>query len=138
MKKVSILIPSCHLDDLQECTKSIIATTDLAKYDAEVITCINGYGTEGIDYLKSLGDHFRFVYADRQLGSCFATNLAAKVSDAEFLIRMDEDNVLLDWYWLEMLLASCSDEKVGEAGPWLQHQFGYNGGVKPHHFPRNV
>jgi hypothetical protein len=112
--------------------------TDLLKYDAEVIACINGYGTydaegwsvdrvlDGIDYMKSLGERFRFAYTDRLLGSCCATNLAAKVSDANYLVRMDEDNILLDTYWLEMLLMPfLSDDKIGEVGPWIQHQFGY-------------
>ena len=126
MRNISILIPSCNFCDLQDVIKSINATTDLTQYDAEVIACINGYGTEGIEYIKSLGDRFRFVYADRKLGSCFATNVAAKVSDANFLVRMDEDNIVLDWFWLEMMLAPFwGDEKIGEVGPWVQHQFGY-------------
>lgn len=126
MRNVSVLIPSCNFEYLQGCIKSILDWTDLAAYDAEVIVSINGSGIEAVDYVKSLGERFRYTYADHRVGSCTATNLAAKMSDAKYLVRMDEDVLIQDWWWLKRFLEICEDEKVGQVGPWLQHQFGYN------------
>ena len=128
MKNISILIPSCSFPDLRQCVESIIKNTDLEKHDVEVIVCMNGCEIEAIDYIKSLGERFRFIWVDRRIGSCYATNLAAKISDAKYLMRMDEDVIVLDWgnqYWLDLLLAPFVDEKMAQVGPWLQHHFGY-------------
>src|SRR5208283_2716711 len=89
------------------------------------VVSMNGCELEAIDYIRSLGSRFRFVWVDRRIGLCAATNLASKVCDGEFLVRMDDDVIILDSkVWLDLLVKPFKDENVGQNGVWLQTTWG--------------
>lgn len=125
--KISIIITTCRFDLLKQCIESILKTTDLEKADAEIIVSMNGCEFEAINYIKSLGNRFRFVWVDRRIGLCAATNLASKVCTGEYLVRMDDDVVIHNWginRWIDMLIKPFENEKVGQNGVWLQTSWG--------------
>ena len=118
MKNISIIIPCCNFEMLKNCVNSIIRNTDLEKHDIEVIVSLNGCDIAAIDYIRSLGDRFRFIWIDCRVGLCTSANLAGLICDGNYIIRMDEDVVILDWgkdIWIDMLLNSFI-EKVGQVG----------------------
>lgn len=118
MKNISIIIPCCNFECLKECVASIIRNTDLEKYDIEVVASLNGCDIKAIDFIRGLGDRFRFVWVDQKIGLCASANLAAKICNGIYLIRMDEDSMILDWgknMWIELLLNSFT-EKIGQVG----------------------
>jgi GT2 family glycosyltransferase len=125
--KISIIIRTCRFDLLKQCIESILKTTDLEKADAEIIVSMNGCEFEAINYIKSLGNRFRFVWVDRRIGVSKATNLASKVCNCEYIVVMDDDVVILEWginCWLDMLIKPFENEKVGQTGVWLQTSWG--------------
>lgn len=130
--KISILLPTCTFAYLKVCLESVVRTTDLEKCDAEVIVGMNGCDIEAIDYVKSLGSRFRYIWVDRRIGLCSISNLVAKIADGEYLVRMDDDLEILPWgcnnVWLDLLLAPfLEDSNVGQTGPSLQVSYGgYN------------
>ena len=132
MKNISIIIPCCNFECLKSCTKSIIDYTDLEKYDIDIIASLNGCSIESIDYIKSLGNRFRFVWVDQRIGLCRASNLAYSMCDSKYLIRMDEDVAILDWgnnIWVDMMLNPFSDEKTGQVGVVVHDRAEYKSAV---------
>ena len=129
MKKISILIGTCNINYLKESLESIIRNTDFEVIDAEVVICINGGEPEIISYVQSLGSRFRFIWVDRRIGHPAAYNLAARFADGEYLIKTDDDLLILDWggnnNWIDRLLEPFqNDAKMGQVGPQFELLFG--------------
>jgi glycosyltransferase involved in cell wall biosynthesis len=126
--KASILIPTCNFEKFKSCIKSIMRNTDLEKKDLEIIVSMNGCGIEAIDYVKTLGSRVRFVWFDKRMGAVTAVNLAAKVSDSELFIRIDDDVTILDWggdTWVDYLIQPFfEEENVGQTGPVSEDSWG--------------
>ena len=127
--KYSILIPTCKFAVVKPCIDSILKTTDLEKVDAEVIIAMNGCEPMAIDYIRSLGRRFRFIWADKRIGAVTALNLAAQISDGEYIIKMDDDVEILDWggnnSWINLLTDPfLQDVKMGQVGAMLEYTWG--------------
>ena len=129
--KISIIICTCNFGCLKPCLEALVKNTDLEKADAEVIVAMNGCEPEAKAFVESLGSRFRYIWVDRRAGLCTMTNLAAKIADGEYLVRLDDDAFILDWggnnLWLDWLLTPfLVDKMVGQTGPALErHEGGY-------------
>ena len=125
--KISILLTTCKFTVLKPCIESILKNTNFKEADAEVIVAMNGCEEEAFDYVRSHG--FRFIWVDRRIGAVAAYNLAAQVSDGEYLVKMDDDVIILDWgannQWLNLLLEPyLKEQNVGQTGVWKDKTWG--------------
>jgi glycosyltransferase involved in cell wall biosynthesis len=97
--------------------------------DAEVIVAMNGCEEIAVDYIRSLGRRFRFIWTDKRIGAVTALNLAAQISDGEYIIKMDDDVEILDWggnnSWINLLTEPfLQDNKMGQTGAFLESSWG--------------
>jgi GT2 family glycosyltransferase len=127
--KISVIIATCKFKLIKQCVDSILESTDLeGKYDIEFIVAMNGCEIEAIDYIRSLGKRFRFIWFDQRMGAVTVFNLAAKIANSDYLVKMDDDVIILNWrtdLWLDLLLAPfLNNDKVGQTGPLLQQSYG--------------
>ena len=121
--KYSIIILTCNFERLKKAIESIIKTTSFN--DAEIIVAMNGCQPEARKYIESLG--FRFIWIDRKVGAITSFNLAAKIADGKYLIKLDDDIQILDWgsnnYWIKLLEEPFSDPKMGVVGPVIDPNY---------------
>ena len=118
---ISIIIPTYnHLEDcLKPCIESIIKYTDLC--NVEIIIVANGCMDNTKEYIESLGNPFKLIFINEQLGYTKATNLGIKESKGEYIILLNNDTVLLEQSkntWIEMLKFPFKNSKdIGITGP---------------------
>lgn len=130
--KYSIVIPTYkHLDDcLKPCLNSIIETTNLS--NVEVIVVANGCGDDGSkEFVESLGEHFKLIWFPEAIGYTRATNEGIKVSKGDYVILLNNDCVIYNWYyknaWIDLLEAPfLSDEKMGITGTLKGYDYNFN------------
>jgi hypothetical protein len=119
MIKYSIIIPVYK--NFEECTKpcleSIIQTTDLS--NVEVIVVANGCDDDGTkEFVESLGDRFILIWFDEPLGYTKATNIGISNALGEYLILLNNDVVLFNDTWINMLEQPfLEDPKMAITGP---------------------
>ena len=118
--KFSIIIPTYrHLEDcLIKCCQSIIKFTNLD--DIEILVVANGCGNDGTkEYVESLGNPFRLIWIEEQLGYTKSINIGIKESKGEFVILLNNDCEILPSeknQWIEILNKPFKDSKVGMTG----------------------
>jgi glycosyltransferase involved in cell wall biosynthesis len=127
------MLATCKFDVLKPCLESILQHTDLQTADAEIIVAMNGCEEEALDYVRNLITTFksriRFIWVDRRIGAVATYNLAAQISEGEYLVKMDDDITILDWggnnTWLNLLLEPYStDQGLGQTGVWVDKTWG--------------
>ena len=111
--KYSIVIPTYnHCDDLlRPCLESIVRFTDLS--DAEVLVVANGCTDGTKEYVESLGEPFKLIWVEEQLGFTKATNLGFKQAIGDYVVLLNNDTMLLEQKgnaWLEMLQKPFLDD----------------------------
>jgi GT2 family glycosyltransferase len=116
--KISIIIPTYnHLDDyLKPCCESIIKNTNLK--NVEIIIVANGCVDKTREYVESLSKPFKLVWFEQALGYTRAINEGLKVAQGEYVVLLNNDVVLLNPTWIELLLKPfliC--DNVGITGP---------------------
>ncbi len=105
--KYSIVIPTYnHLEDcLKPCLTSIIKNSDLSTL--EVIVVANGCTDGTRQYIEDLGHPFRVVWFDEAIGYTKATNAGIIAATGEYIVLLNNDNVILDFQskndWLRIL-----------------------------------
>jgi len=92
--------------------------------EVEVIVVANGCTDNTKEYVEYLGDLCTFVWSDKALGYAKATNLGLRASKGEYLLLLNNDTVVQDKSWLDLLLAPFSDPKVGVVGPIMHTEVG--------------
>jgi beta-1,4-mannosyl-glycoprotein beta-1,4-N-acetylglucosaminyltransferase len=118
--KYSIIIPTYnHLDDcLKPCLESIIKYTNLD--EVEVIVVANGCTDGTKDYVRGLGHPFKLFWMTDPAGYTKATNEGIKISMGEYVVLLNNDNILLEQpksEWLRMLEKPYIDNpKTGITG----------------------
>ena len=114
--KVSIVIGTLnHLDDLlKPCLESIKANTDLS--DTEVIVVANGCTDGTADYVDGLGAPFRLLWFNEPLGFPKANNEGIIRAKGDYIVLLNNDTILLNNQWINILLAPFVDPEVGIAG----------------------
>lgn len=104
--KYSIVIPTYnHCDDLlKPCIESIYRNTDLS--NVEIIVVANGCTDNTREYVESLPNNVRLIWAEKALGYTKATNLGILASQAEYVLLLNNDVQILDYgkhTWLSEL-----------------------------------
>jgi len=116
--RYSIIIPTYNhfYDCLKPCLDSIIKNTDLK--DVEIIVVANGCTDETKSYVESLG--LKLIWIDEPAGYTKATNEGIKASSGDYIILLNNDNVILDSeknLWLKILSDPfAKDASVGMTG----------------------
>ena len=136
--KISIIITtSNHCEDhLKPCIESIKKNTDLS--DVEIIVVANGCKDNTNDYLMSISNtSFKYsisssgmsgypqkpgntttVWFDEQIGYTKAVNEGIKVSSGEYILLLNDDTVILNSNWLDILMKPFVDlPNCGITGP---------------------
>jgi len=130
--KYSIVIPTYnHLEDcLKPCIESIIRYTDLS--NVEVIVVANGCTDGTRQYVESLGEHFRLIWADAPLGYIKPTNMGIREAKGEYVVLLNNDVILCEQpknLWLFMLESPfIKDPKTGITGPYKDILFYWESG----------
>jgi GT2 family glycosyltransferase len=117
--KVSIVIPAYKPASLLAgCLERIIKNTILS--DIEIIVVCNGSDRESAEIVMNLGEPFKLVWCADALGFTKATNIGIKLATGEYVVIMNTDAYLLDYYdknvWLNRLIDPFKDTKVGITG----------------------
>lgn len=124
--KISIIIPTLnHLEDcLKPCIESIIKYTDFKPInrplEIDVIVVANGCTDATAAYIKALEAPFKLLWHKSPLGYPKAVNKGIEASNADYVILLNNDTVLLEQKkndWIYMLLDPFVNENVGVTGP---------------------
>lgn len=123
--KISIIIPTYnHCDDfLKPCLESIVKNTG-DQYDIEFIVVANGCVDNTMEYLLSLPQdmNMNIIWYRDPMGFTKSVNMGLKVASGDYLIIMNNDIVILDFWekdaWITALLKPFMDDrKMGVVGP---------------------
>jgi len=126
--KVSIIITtSNHCEDyLKPCLESINKNTDLT--NVEIIVVANGCRDNTGEYLAKNGFIYGYgspldqktkeVWFDESIGYTKACNAGIKLSRGEYILLLNDDTVILDKSWLDILLKPFAEVyNCGITGP---------------------
>lgn len=128
-EKTSIIIPTFnHLEDcLKPCLRSIINTTDLS--NTEVIVVANGCTDGTREYVESLGEPFRLIWIDKQVGFIKATNEGIRAATGDYIVFLNNDTEVIGRNWLDILKKPFLDPSVGITGPYKDWRFYWDNDV---------
>lgn len=108
-----------HLEDcLKPCIDSIINNTDLT--NAEIIVVANGCTDGTKDYLRERArkmPYFNYLWFNEPLGFPLTNNKGLYNSLGDYVVLLNNDTVLLNNSWLDVLLQPFEDNAVGLTGP---------------------
>ena len=106
--KYSIIIPTYGTQKplLQKCVSSVLATTNMD--GVEIIVSSNACTDDTNDYLAAIsdGDQIKFISTDERIGHGLACNRAVELAKGDFIIKLDNDIIILDWgkdRWIQQL-----------------------------------
>ena len=118
---VDILIPTRdRVDLLQRCIESILSLTN---YDNYVITVIDNDSKDAQTWAfhtqMSSHTNYRRIDYSGDFNYSAINNLAAKESNAEYLILLNNDTEVLQADWLQRMIAELSQEDIACVGTRL-------------------
>ena len=121
--RVSIIIPVYNaFDSAAKCLDSVYAAR--VSLEFEVIVVDNGSGEPFDEYLGSVRvrrDNLRVIHFEKPLGFARAVNEGARRARHEFLVLLNSDTVVTDW-WLDRLIEPMSeDPSIAISGPLTNH-----------------
>ena len=100
--KVSIIVTSYNYEDyIVECVESCLNQKTFHNY--EVIVIDDGSSDKTVRLLNEISDSRLKVYQNQNRGIEFSSNYGIKVSDADYLVRVDADDKLSPEYLREMV-----------------------------------
>lgn len=122
----SIIIPTRDgLSFLETCVKSIMHVTNTSRDLYEIIIVDNGsVEQKTIDYLedgKSKG-WFRVMRDDGNFNYSRLNNNAARLSNAQALVFLNNDTIIIQPDWLTRLIETCLGDNVGAVGVKLLYE----------------
>ena len=111
---VSIIIPTLnHCNDVVECLESIVFSEPSTTY--EVIVVDDGSDEKELALLSDV-PNLRFVRLDTNQGFAAATTAGINLSQAEYIVLLNNDTVVLQG-WLDQLVKTVeSDHQIGLVG----------------------
>lgn len=132
--RVSILVPTRNgLDVLRTCLESVLALTTYPDYELVVID--NGSDDPAtLDYLAEVGRRdarVRVLRDDRPFNYSALNNAAARQTDGEFLVLLNNDIEVITPDWLDEMVSLAAQDGVGAVGARLLYGDGrlQHGGV---------
>ncbi|MEW6657929.1 MAG: glycosyltransferase family 2 protein [Thermodesulfobacteriota bacterium] len=119
--QVSIIIPfRDKVDLLEKCVTSILSKTDYQRYE---IILVNNQSTESatIAYLQEMSDHpaIRLLSYNYPFNYSAINNYAARQTDADFILFLNNDTEVITPEWLRAMLESLDRREVGAVGAKL-------------------
>ncbi len=133
-KKVDIIIPMKDKWYLtKECVESIISKTTYENYQITIID--NGSQNEltfkWFDEVKKLDKRVRVINANFEFNWSKLQNFGINNSDAEVFVFLNNDTIIIEENWLELLCENALRDEVGVVGPLLLYEDGtiQHGGV---------
>ena len=122
--KVSILIPNKdHRELLEPCIKSILELTTYNNY--EIVVIENNSSKKEIfayyDELKSAQKVRVIEYPDLEFNYQKIMNFAVKNCEADYILQLNNDTLLLTPNWLELMLELAERENVGAVSAKLYY-----------------
>jgi O-antigen biosynthesis protein len=124
--KYSIVIPTYnHCDDLlKPCIDSVFKNTHM--HDIEIIVVANGCTDNTRDYINTI-DNVSLLWFDEPIGYTRAVNEGIKVSKGEYVLLLNNDVQILDYWpknqWLEKLTEPfLINDKVAVTGTVQYHE----------------
>lgn len=125
---VTIILPTRDkLDLLQACIDSLWRETDYPSAKLDVVVVDNGSEEwETLDYLRrgARAGRFRVIDAPFPFNYSRMNNMAARSSDSELLVLLNNDTEIQDAGWLRCLAAYAMQPDVGAVGPKLLYEDG--------------
>ena len=126
-EKVDIIIPMRDKWSLsKECVESILEKT---KYDNYQITIINNNSEQQLtfDWFKEIekkSKKIRILDANFEFNWSKLQNFGVKNSDADIFVFLNNDTVIIDENWLNILCENAKRDDVGVVGPLLLYEDG--------------
>ena len=112
MKEISFYVPCFNAEKyIAQCIESIINQTYPLK---EIILVDDGSKDNSLEIVSKYKE-VKIVKKEKNEGLALARNKAIEVCSGDYIASCDSD-VVLDSRWLENIIESFSDEKVGGAG----------------------
>ena len=124
-EKISILIPS--KDHPQILKRAVASIREKSTYtNTEILVVDNGSSAENKAEYESLAKQYDFRYHYQPMDFNFSRmcNLAAKESDGEYLLFLNDDTEVITPDWLERLLGQARQEETGAVGAKLYYPDG--------------
>jgi glycosyltransferase involved in cell wall biosynthesis/LmbE family N-acetylglucosaminyl deacetylase len=130
---VSIIIPSRNrLDLIRPCVGSILAKTEYRNYEVMVVDN-NTDNADVLQYLQTLeqGKRIRILRDNHPYNFSALNNAAVAKTDAEFVLLLNNDVVVISPDWLGEMVAVASRPGIGAVGArlWFPDDTLQHGGV---------
>lgn len=120
---VSIIISSCRVDLLSNCVQSIHDNTRYDRYEIIVTTNL----LENADMREYCSANGLRLFEVRDGFFSKMNNYAARHTESEFIVFLNDDTLIITPEWLNELLMLCNLPEVGAVGPKLILR---NGGIQ--------
>ena len=125
--KISVIIPNQdHIGDLDQCLRSIAKKTTYSNYEVLVVEN-NSKRAETFAYYKKMQERYskvRLLTWEKEFNYSAINNFAAKQSEGEYLIFLNNDTEILTEDWMEEMLSVCQQPDVGVVGSKLYYPDG--------------
>ncbi|OGW43011.1 MAG: hypothetical protein A2132_00290 [Nitrospirae bacterium RBG_16_43_11] len=124
LQKVNIIIPTRDkVDLLKRCVSSILNKTDYKNYEIMIVDN-QSIEKETIAYFNTLNNEkrIRVLQYDKPYNYSAINNYAAKSTDAQFLLFLNNDTEVISSEWLTAMLEFAQREDVGAVGAKLYYQ----------------
>ncbi len=131
--RVSIIIPTRNrLDLISPCIDSILSTTEYGNYEILVVDN-NSDQADVLRYLRELEQQkkIRVLRDDRPFNYSALNNRAVAKTEAEFVLLMNNDVMVISPDWLGEMMAVASRPGIGAVGArlWFPNETLQHGGV---------
>ncbi|MFZ4704270.1 MAG: glycosyltransferase family 2 protein, partial [Candidatus Methylumidiphilus sp.] len=133
LPRVAIIIPSRNrLDLIRPCIEGILTKTDYRQYEILVVDN-NSDDANVLQYLRSLetANKIRVLRDERPFNYSALNNAAVAKTDAEFVLLLNNDVVVISPDWLGEMVAVASRPGIGAVGArlWFPDDTLQHGGV---------
>lgn len=117
--KVAIIIPTIFKNDLyRRCIETIIEKTTYSNYEIIIVDNTRKPEQYGKDKMKG-HDKCRLIYANEPFNWSKLNNMAARSSDAEIYVFLNDDTEIITPQWLDVMVADAQRDEIGMVGPLL-------------------
>lgn len=120
---VSIIIPTKDkIDVLQRCINSIIEKTNYSSYEIIVVDN-NSVEHASKKYFDTISkrNSIKVISYDKEFNYSAINNYAAKISNGEFLLFLNNDTEVISPLWLDKMMMSIQRKGVGIVGAKLYY-----------------